>query len=100
MPLPSSDYLKKIAAERVFSEIHEIVRDFKVRIEEKGLEIRVIVSRYYFENEYCYHLSYSQTNVDGEEISYDYGQVLTGSEDEESTIRTAISFIRKAHKLY
>ncbi len=100
MPLASSEELQSLASNRVFDEVYELVRVFTVWNQDPRLKVRVTIYRYYCETGSHYHLSYEREDENGVWTDADYGQVLTGSESEESTIRTAISFIRSVHKLH
>ena len=100
MPLELSQELQDIATNRAFDEVYEVVRVFTVWNQDPRLRVRVTIHRYYCETGSDYHLSYEREDEHGVWTDAEYGQVLTGSESEESTIRTAISFIRDAHKLH
>lgn len=100
MPLDTSEELQSLATARKFDEIHEVVRVFTVYNQDPRLMVRVTIHRYYCETGSHYHLSYEREDEHGVWSEAEYGQVLTGSESEESTIRTAVSFIRQAHKLH
>lgn len=99
MSVTPSKELEKQIATRAFDEVYEVVRVFTVWNQDPRVKVRVTVSRYYMPGGLQHHLSYEREDDQGEWHEASYGQVLTGAEDEESTIRTAISFIREVHKL-
>ena len=99
MPLDPSEQLQALGTNRAFEEVYEVVRVFTVWNPDPRLKVRVTIHRYYCETGSHYHLSYEREDEHGVWTDAEYGQVLTGSESEESTIRTAASFIRDAHKL-
>lgn len=99
MPLDSSEELQSLGTNRAFDEVYELVRVFTVWNQEPHLKIRVTIHRYYGETGSHYHLSYEREDEHGVWSDAQYGQVLTGSESEESTIRTAVLFIRDVHRL-
>ena len=96
MPHPSMK-LQVLADQRNFDEIYELTRIITFIHEEKNLNIKVEIRRYYTESGYHYHLEYIRENEDGDWIGVNYGQVLTDSESEEVAISTAIFFIKEAH---
>lgn len=98
MPDPSKE-LQELATKRTFDEVYEVVRVFSVWHQDKNLKVRVELRRYYAESKHHYHLEYERENENGDWESATYGQVLTGAESEEQSIRTAISFIKQAHGL-
>ena len=100
MPLEPSQELQDLATDRAFDEVYELVRVFTVRNQDPRLKVRVTIHRYYCGTGSHYHLSYESADEHGVWTDAEYGQVLTNSECEESTIRTAISFILDVHKLY
>ena len=100
MPLELSQELKDIATDHAFDEVYELVRVFTVWNQNPRLKVRVTIHRYYCETGFYYHLSYEREDENSVWSDAEYGQVLTGSKCEESTIRTAISFIRDVHKLH
>ena len=100
MSLEPSQELQDIATDHAFDEVYELARVFTVWNKDPRLKVRVSIHRYYCETGSHYHLSYEREDEHGVWTDAEYGQVLTGSECEESTIRTAIYFIREVHKLH
>lgn len=83
-----------------FDEIHEVARVITLYDESKRLQVRINIWRYYHPGGGVSYSAYYERELDdGTWEDADYGQVLSGSDSEETTIRQAVYFVRDAHKI-